>query len=110
LRELARRYRKAKPELYNAISANYRAKRLQRIPAWADLEAIRKFYGARPEGYHVDHIIPLNGKDVSGLHVLNNLQYLPAEENIKKNNKFNILEDSCVADGTTQTNTRYIGK
>lgn len=47
------------------------------------------FYSQRPYGYTVDHIIPINGKDVSGLHVPWNLQYLPWEENrIKRNHVF----------------------
>lgn len=60
----------------------------QRTPGWADLEKITEFYRNRPEGHHVDHIVPLNGALVSGLNVLENLQYLPAEENLKKKNKY----------------------
>lgn len=59
-----------------------------RVPKWADLKAIENFYRNRPDGYHVDHIIPLRGENISGLHVLSNLQYLPASENLSKKNKY----------------------
>jgi hypothetical protein len=52
-----------------------------------DLVAIRNFYANCPAGYEVDHIIPLKGRNVSGLHVLENLQYIPAELNRSKGNR-----------------------
>ena len=68
----------------------YKLKKEYRTPVWADRESIKKFYLNCPEGYQVDHVIPLNGKYVSGLHVIENLQYLTIEENLKKSNKFDI--------------------
>jgi hypothetical protein len=83
-----RRWYEKNKSKQNAKSNMEKAIRLQRIPPWADLDAIKEFYLNRPEGYHVDHIVPLRGKSVSGLHVLENLQYLPANENLSKGNKF----------------------
>ena len=68
--------------------ANHRARKLNAIPAWADMEAIKTFYRLRPEGYVIDHIIPLAGKNVCGLHIVENLQYLTPHENSVKANKF----------------------
>ena len=86
-REHIREYQK---EYYNYQARNgVTAKRLrERTPSWADKKEIMEFYANRPKGYHVDHIIPLNGKTVSGLHIRSNLQYLPAEKNLRKSNKF----------------------
>lgn len=70
------------------------ARRIQRIPSWVDLKAITAFYAACPDGYEVDHIIPLNGKIVSGLHVLNNLQYLTFADNRAKSNKYEVNDAS----------------
>jgi len=69
-----------------STTATYRARKLKAIPLWADLAKIKKFYDNCPIGYHVDHIYPLAGKTVCGLHTLENLQYLPAQENLQKGN------------------------
>lgn len=87
-----RKYKKANPEkvkLWNKLdNARRRAAQLQRTPEWADQDKIKKIYENCPKGYHVDHIIPLQGKTVSGLHIETNLQYLTPTENLKKGNKF----------------------
>ncbi len=67
-----------------AVSANYRARLRNQTPPEADLVAIKKMYAECPEGYEVDHIIPISK---GGLHILENLQYLPASENRRKSNK-----------------------
>jgi hypothetical protein len=68
-------------------SANRRAAKLGATPPWTNKEAIRRVYALRPDGYHVDHIVPLIGKNVCGLHIADNLQYLPALDNLRKSNK-----------------------
>lgn len=69
-------------------NARYRAKLLQQTPADSDRPAIMLFYAACPEGYEVDHKIPISK---GGLHTLSNLQYLTRSENRKKNNKLNSM-------------------
>lgn len=68
-----------------------KALKLSRVPSWANIDKIREIYKKCPKGYHVDHIVPLQGKLVSGFHVEYNLQYLTAEANLKKHNKFDII-------------------
>lgn len=100
-RERSRKWRKEKRAHATFLSSlNKKAVRI-RTPVWADRRAIKKFYEERPEGYHVDHIIPLSGINVSGLHVRENLQYLPALENMRKNRYFPAegIEHSFSAEG-----------
>lgn len=86
-------YKKTKDTNPGALKAQWarkRANRKQAVPKWlteAQRLEIVKIYSNCPKGYHVDHIIPIAGKSVRGLHVPWNLQYLPALENIRKNNK-----------------------
>lgn len=63
-----------------------RAYQRRQTPPWADLTAIEAFYRACPAGMEVDHALPLRGRRVSGLHTLENLQYLPMTENRRKGN------------------------
>ena len=81
-------YRKTKQgrAFHRSSTVKCQAAKMNRIPKWADLKAIQQFYYNCPEGYEVDHIVPLNGENVSGLHVLSNLQYLTKVDNIKKGN------------------------
>ena len=81
---LALKNRRRKNELKN-----------NQTPLWSNLNAINIIYRqakrkSNIEGrqYHVDHIIPLNGKFVSGLHVVENLQIILAKENLAKGNKY----------------------
>lgn len=85
------KYRKIEKNKYKQYNAKYKAALLNRVPKWANLQDIADFYSKCPEGYHVDHIIPLQGDKVSGLHILENLQYLTARENLSKGNKFEPL-------------------
>lgn len=87
-RRKARQYQIDNPKkVARAVAARARRNRLA-TPPWADLEAIRAFYKATPPGMSVDHITPLRGKNICGLHVLENLQYLDAIENIRKSNRW----------------------
>src|SRR6266498_4635097 len=71
------------------LAQNSRRRKIikQQTPKWADRKAIVAFYQNCPPGYHVDHIVPLRGKLVSGLHMVENMQYLLKIENLRKGNK-----------------------
>ena len=115
VKEKGKRWRLANPERLAEISKNtrtknkarvtankakYRAGKTNRTPAWLtefDLLKIKCLYSIaamltreNKEAWHVDHILPLHGKTVSGLHVPSNLQVIRGAENQLKNNKFEV--------------------
>jgi len=76
----------------NASNAKRQAAQLQRTVAWADLNEIQKIYDkATASGLTVDHILPMQGEYVSGLHVPENLRLLSKSENSSKKNRFAVL-------------------
>ena len=88
-----KKYRQNNPGKINAKNSMRRASKLQATPAWANEKYIKLFYtGAKIEEgrtgrkVHVDHIVPLQGDIVCGLHCEDNLQFLFAEDNIRKSN------------------------
>jgi len=92
------RYKAANKGKVNAYTIKRRAAKLKRTPAWLteddhwmmeqayESAALRtKLFGFH---WHVDHIFPLQGKYVSGLHVPTNLQVVPWLDNVSKANKY----------------------
>lgn len=85
------------PGRRNRLTANYRNAKAKRMPKWLsedDLWMIQEAYhlaSLRQEAtgfsWHVDHIVPLRGEFVSGLHVPWNLQVIPGQENVRKGNR-----------------------
>lgn len=100
MKELVREWTDANPERVatnqkrwaEANSGKIREKDIfrrvgKRCPPWVDREELALIYAACPKGWHVDHIVPLNGRTVCGLHVPWNLQFLTPSDNRRKHNK-----------------------
>jgi tRNA U54 and U55 pseudouridine synthase Pus10 len=80
---------------YIEKSARKRARKMAATPSWANIAVIRQFYQLAAKltketgiRYAVDHVVPLQGRNVCGLHVENNLQVIPHKANLQKHNKF----------------------
>lgn len=83
-RERTKQWKKENWGTYKVYLASRKARVKLATPKWADRLEIQEIYASCPQGFHVDHIVPLNGKIVSGLHVPWNLQHLEASENMSK--------------------------
>ena len=96
-REKTKQHKLANRHLYNAQQAKRRAIKLNATPKWLtedDLDVIKWLYEMAEYRskttnvkHHVDHIIPLQGEEVCGLHAWWNLQVIPAVDNMSKSNK-----------------------
>lgn len=97
-KEAKKQWKLENPAKVRADNIKRRAAKLHRTPAWLTVEdywlieqayelaALRtKMFGF---SWHVDHVLPLQGTKVSGLHVVGNLQVIPGIENVRKANKF----------------------
>lgn len=97
------RWRKERPFVHAACEARRRGRKLNATPKWLTNDQLRQMkiiYETCPEGHEVDHIVPLQGELVCGLHVPWNLQHLPAVDNRRKGNKFRSA--SPKSDGLSQ--------
>lgn len=96
---ISRRWKRRNPDQVKAIAAQRRAAELSRMPSWLsddDKWIMREVYdlalqrsAATGVTWHVDHVVPLQGRNVSGLHVPWNLQVITGSENMRKGNRFN---------------------
>jgi len=99
---------KERPGWANAYAAKRRdavRKAALSCASQKDLEEIKGIYALAKkmteltgQPHHVDHVVPIKGKSVCGLHVPWNLQVITATENLKKSNK--VLEFSLSTFGT----------
>jgi hypothetical protein len=93
-----REWNKNNKPIKAALQAKRKTAQLQRTPAWdpdthliiAKYQLAAMLTKASGIEHHVDHIIPLQGRKVSGLHVFYNLKVIPGSDNVKKSNKFPI--------------------
>ncbi len=88
-KDYQRQYINQNPAKKRSWTAKARAAKRNATPSWVDMDAIEAIYmEAAASGMEVDHIVPLQGRNVCGLHVPWNLQLLTSTENRRKHNSF----------------------
>ena len=94
VRSYKKKWKLKNPHVVAAMLAFRRAAKINATPHWVCKDSLKLKYLERDtmrkltgEEYHVDHIIPLVGKNICGLHVPWNLQVIPASDNLRKSNK-----------------------
>lgn len=103
--EINRKYMATRAAYYKAACAQRKKALRQATPPWLTHSDFAEWYGNTPDGHHVDHIIALQAKNVCGLHVPWNLQYLPHSENCAKQNRFD--EQAYLAEYPTTLPLKY---
>lgn len=96
-KERQKKWRQANQHVKNYHTAAYRAQEKLATPKWLSKEQLLEIRALYKEAkrlskdtgiqHHVDHIMPLNNENLSGLHVPWNLQILTARDNITKSNR-----------------------
>lgn len=64
------------------------ARKRTATPTWGQDGIADLYKHAKANNLSVDHVIPLKHAMICGLHVIDNLQLMPLEENLRKNNQF----------------------
>jgi hypothetical protein len=87
--EYQKAYKQSNLGKANSWLAEYRASKLQATPSWYEEKLIKTVYTKAKEwGFAVDHIVPLKGETVCGLHCWSNLQLLDPMLNSEKGNRY----------------------
>jgi hypothetical protein len=93
----AKNIRVRNPEKEVAKVQRRNAEKLRRCAPWADTSKINRIYYVARRltevtgvQHHVDHVIPLRGKNVSGLHVPENLMVVAYDFNCSKANRYEV--------------------
>jgi hypothetical protein len=97
-RAVAKRHRDRNPEAKKADTGVRRKRSQEATPIWANRFFIKEIYALAIQRtaltgrkWHVDHVIPLKHPAVCGLHVPANLRVVPAEINLRKHNRYEVV-------------------